>query len=465
MKRIDSIHTNGLKTKARSSDLKRFVTQFSLLAILLLLFSTCLPTTAAAASLTVSPKSVTLQVGQSKTVQAKASGVKKPVYVWKSSNTKVATVKNGKITAKAVGKATITVTVQKTKLKSNISVTVKPKKLNAQAAFKAVNPSVATIEMYDASDRLTSTGSGFVTKRGEVITNFHVVSGEANRYARIRFANGTEVETLKLKRFDDKLDLAILDVPSLQSIPTLPVAKAGSTGSVIYALGSPRGVSNTITEGILSNRDVYLDGLSYLQYTASTTFGNSGGPLVDEFGRVIGVVTGIRTDSQNMNYAVPIQQLDAMQYGRETIANVQEPSSGSDVIPAVSGEGETAEQELNDSFDDADVIRFASGHLSGAVQHQDDVDTYYFRTERRMTLSMVGGWSNNQNGVHWAYGLFDANGDSIRYSEEFMDEGRYYEALDLVIPPGEYFIVAFPISGLARSEYVRQPYAIYYELK
>lgn len=46
-----------------------------------------------------------------------------------------------------------------------------------------------------------------------------------------------------------------------------------------------------------------------------------------------------------------------------------------------------------------------------------------------------------------------------------MDEGRYYEALDLVIPPGEYFIVAFPISGLARSEYVRQPYAIYYELK
>lgn len=445
--------------------MKRFVTQFSLLAILFLLLSTCIPTAASAASLTVSPKSVTLQVGQSKTVQAKTSGVKKPVYVWKSSNTKVATVKSGKITAKAVGKATITVTVQKTKLKSTISVTVKPKKLNAQAAFKAVNPSVARIEMYDASDRLTSTGSGFVTKKGEVITNFHVVSGEANRYARIRFANGIEVETLKLKRFDDGLDLAILDVPSLQSIPTLSTAKAGSTGSIVYALGSPQGVDNTITQGILSNREVYFSGQPYLQFNASVTHGNSGGPLVNEYGQVIGVVTWGLPDSQNMNYAVPIQELDTLKYGRETIANVQQPTDSEDELPVVSGKGDTREQELNDTFADADVISYASGDLLGSVYDLEDVDTFVFRTDRRMTLSVFGGWMNNQQGEYWAFGLFDANGDSIRYSEEYSNEGRYYGTLDIVIPPGEYYLASFPLSGLAESEYLNQPYRMSYELK
>ena len=439
--------------------------QLSIIGIVLFLLVGLFPTPASAAGLTVSPNKMELSVGQSKKATAKANGVKKPVYVWTTSNSKVATVKDGTVTAKAIGKATITVMVQKTKLKSTIQVSVKRKKLDAQAAFKAVNPSVATVEMYDASDRKTSTGSGFVTKKGEVITNFHVVSGENNHYARIRFPNGLEVETTKLKRFDDESDLAILDVPLLQNIPALPTARAGGTGSVVYALGSPQGVSNTITQGILSNREVYFSGRPYLQFNASVTNGNSGGPLVDEFGQVIGIVTWGFTDSQNMNYAVPIQELDAMRYGRETIANVQaSPDSGSE-LPVVSGKGDTREQELNDAFVDADPILFASGDLIGSVYDLEDVDTYVFRTDKQMTLSVFGGWVNNLQGEYWAFGVFDANGDAIQYSEEYSNDGRYYGTLELELPAGEYYIASFPLSGLDESEYLRQSYRMSYELK
>lgn len=430
-----------------------------IIGLLLVMWLSFLPVPASAASLTVSPKVVSLQVGQSKTVKAKTSGVVKPTYVWKSSNTKVATVHNGKISGKAVGKATITVTVQKTKLKSTVSVTVKPKVLDAQAAFKAVNPSVALVEMLDSNGQVTSSGSGYVSAKGEVVTNYHVVSGEVNQRARVRFADGTLYETFKLKRFDPDLDLAILDLPLLTSIRPLPVATAGSTGSVVYALGSPRGVNNTITQGILSNRQVYVEGYPYLQFSASVTHGNSGGPLVDVYGQVIGIVTWGIADSQNMNYAVPVSQLKSLKYANETIVNVQEPS-----LPVVSGKGDTQEQELNDTFDDADVLQFARGSITGTTQDGDDIDTFFFRVDRRTTVSIAGGYAKNATGIYWAFGLFDANGENIRYSNDYVYEGRYFEELELVIPAGDYYIATFPMSGLAPEEYHQQPYEIYYEL-
>lgn len=101
----------------------------------------------------------------------------------------------------------------------------------------------------------------------------------------------------------------------------------------------------------------------------------------------------------------------------------------------------------------------------GSVYDLEDVDTFVFRTDKRMTLSVFGGWMNNQQGEYWAFGLFDANGEAIRYSEEYSNEGRYYGTLDLVIPAGEYYLVLFPLSGLAESEYLNQPYRMSYELK
>ncbi|WP_114167133.1 trypsin-like peptidase domain-containing protein [Exiguobacterium sp. TNDT2] len=430
-----------------------------IIGLILVMLLSLLPVSASAASLTVSPKTVSLQVGQSKTVKAKASGVTKPVYVWSTSNAKIATVKNGKITAKAVGKATITVSVQKTKLKSTVSVTVKPKVLDAQAAFKAVNPSVAIVEMLDANGQVTSFGSGYVSAKGEVVTNYHVVSGEMNHRARVRFADGTLYETFKLKRFDPDIDLAVLDIPLLTSIRPLPVATAGSTGSVVYALGSPRGVSNTITQGILSNRQVYEGGHPYLQFNASVTHGNSGGPLIDVYGQVIGVVTWGRIDSQNMNYAVPVSQLKSLKYTNETIVNVQQPS-----LPVVSGEGDTQEQELNDEFDDADVIQYARGYIEGMTYDRDDIDTFVFRVDRRTTLYMVGTYAKNAIGQYWAFGLFDANGETIRYSEDVIDKGLHYQEIELTIPPGEYYVATFSLSGLALNDYRQQAYTMYYEL-
>lgn len=166
------------------------------------------------------------------------------------------------------------------------------------------------------------------------------------------------------------------------------------------------------------------------------TQGNSGGPLIDVYGQVTGVVTWGRINSQNMNYPVPVSQLKSLKY---TIANVQEPS-----VPIVSGEGGTQERELNDAFDDANVLQFARGSITGTTYDSEDVDTFFFRVDRRTTISMAGGYANNSAGTYWAVGLFDVNGENIRYSNDYF--------------------AAFPMPGLDPNEYRQQPYEIYYEI-
>ncbi|MEN3339902.1 MAG: serine protease Do [Acidobacteriota bacterium] len=145
-------------------------------------------------------------------------------------------------------------------------------------------PAVVTVQTRDGL------GSGFFVAPGTVITNAHVVRGSDT--VTLKRAGGYS-RVARVSDMADQIDLAILDVdlPDLDQI-VLPLAGASDVhiGAEVVAIGSPLGLANTVTRGIVSGmREV--DGVRMIQTDAAINPGNSGGPLLDRYGRVLGVNT------------------------------------------------------------------------------------------------------------------------------------------------------------------------------
>jgi S1-C subfamily serine protease len=145
-------------------------------------------------------------------------------------------------------------------------------------------PAVVMVEVPDGE------GSGFFVSEDTVITNKHVVESNENVTLR-RSAGGTLAARVVSSSWD--IDLAVLKVAVVDpSQPFLPLAGPADVkqGEEVIAIGSPMGLQNSVTRGIVSSmREV--DGISLIQTDAAINPGNSGGPLIDRQGRVIGVNT------------------------------------------------------------------------------------------------------------------------------------------------------------------------------
>jgi serine protease Do len=158
-----------------------------------------------------------------------------------------------------------------------------------------------------------SSGSGFfISTDGEVLTNFHVVEG-ADRI-RIRLSDDSEIEAEVIGR-DEATDLALLKVKDAdRSFPALPFGDSESlrVGEWVMAVGNPLNMEHTVTVGVVSAKGRQL-GLAdrsfedYIQTDAAINFGNSGGPLVNLRGQVVGINTAINARAQNLGFAVPVK--------------------------------------------------------------------------------------------------------------------------------------------------------------
>ena len=171
--------------------------------------------------------------------------------------------------------------------------------------------------------RQRSVGSGFVIDPdGYIMTNAHVVNGaqriqivispaDANGSLTSALSGKTKVVPARIIGVAAELDLALLKVEL--KLPALPLATYTKVrqGEIVFAFGSPGGLRNTITRGIISSvaRQTDPDSpLIYIQTDASINPGNSGGPLVNSHGEVVGVNTFILSQSggsEGLNFAVP----------------------------------------------------------------------------------------------------------------------------------------------------------------
>ena len=155
-----------------------------------------------------------------------------------------------------------------------------------------------------------STGTGFLLKEHNlIITNEHVIRG--NREVVI---DGKEFEKqiVKVLYTDQRFDLAFLSPPTGEvSLPnvTLYEKESMNEGEKVIAIGHPFGLKYTATSGIISNMNHSQNELNYIQHDAALNPGNSGGPLINEAGDVVGVNTFIIRDGNNIGFSLPVHYL------------------------------------------------------------------------------------------------------------------------------------------------------------
>ena len=178
-----------------------------------------------------------------------------------------------------------------------------------QLVAQRIRPSVVSVNAMKSREDGSGLGSGVImSENGYIVTNAHVVQDA--RRIRVQLFNKRPY-TATLVGMDETSDLAVLKIDAEGLIP----AQWGDSdslevGSIVWAIGSPYGFEQTITSGILSGKDRPGDPRhrkqSLLQTDAAVNPGNSGGPLVDVEGRVIGINTSIFGETfQGISFAVP----------------------------------------------------------------------------------------------------------------------------------------------------------------
>ena len=172
----------------------------------------------------------------------------------------------------------------------------------------------------DEGQVVASGGSGVVISAdGEILTNHHVIEGwrgAKDPTLLVKLADGKEYQAKVIGK-DKDLDIALIKIDGAH----LPFAKLGESGHLrvgewVVAIGNPLGLSHTVTQGIISAKgrsQAEMGGgspvQSFLQTDAAINRGNSGGPLLNLKGEVIGINTAIRADGQNIGFAVPIDSV------------------------------------------------------------------------------------------------------------------------------------------------------------
>lgn len=171
-------------------------------------------------------------------------------------------------------------------------------------ALASLASSVVMIDVLDASGQPCSSGSGVLIAQGGIIlTNFHVASRGVS-YA-IHLENcDTVFYTSELLKYHADDDLALIRLSGCPARPiplyTGPDIKRGQP---VVAIGSPLGLFNSVSDGIIAGFR-RLGDTDMIQFTAPTSPGSSGGALLDRFGRLIGIVTAGFEGGQNLNLAV-----------------------------------------------------------------------------------------------------------------------------------------------------------------
>ena len=196
----------------------------------------------------------------------------------------------------------------------------------AVAVAESASPAVVTLTVESADQTgfgpysvpSTGVGSGFVfDAAGLILTNHHVVEG--GDQITVTFQDGTELRGTVVAD-DPSHDLAVVQVSAPEDLPTIPIGDSSAlkVGQLVIAIGSPLGTfTESVTSGILSatgrtievgsetsRQTTTMSGL--LQTDAAINSGNSGGPLLDAAGNVIGVNVAVAQSAQGIGFAVPI---------------------------------------------------------------------------------------------------------------------------------------------------------------
>ncbi len=176
-------------------------------------------------------------------------------------------------------------------------------------AIQNAAESVLMLTCYDENGNEIASGSGFLAfEDGVIVTNYHVVSGGVASII-AGTEDGLYFNIDEVLFLDPVSDIAILKTKAKTRLDLLKLGEVESLkkGSRVVAIGSPLGLLNTVSEGIYSG--IIYDETDYILFSASISHGSSGGALFNEDGEVIGVTSASYEAGQNLNFAVPIENV------------------------------------------------------------------------------------------------------------------------------------------------------------
>src|SRR5215216_4672397 len=180
--------------------------------------------------------------------------------------------------------------------------------------IRRVKPSVVSVITYNAKGEVALTGSGFFVRPGQVLTNLHVVEGAHHAEVRTFEGKGKTYRVSGLTSVDEDGDLAVLNVemPLERASVVETSAAVPEEGERVFVIGNPLRLEGSVADGIVSAvREVPGLG-SIVQITAPISHGNSGSPVFNMRGQVVGVVTIRVMNGQNINLALGATRLTAL---------------------------------------------------------------------------------------------------------------------------------------------------------
>ena len=271
----------------------------------------------------------------------------------------------------------------------------------------------------------TSKGSGFfIDDQGTLVTSYHVIDGATD--IEVQVSDGAKYPLKEIVDFSELLDIAVLRISITGNDYLKLPEEAARTGENVYAVGSSLGfLDGTFSNGIISNSSRYVGQIPCVQTTAAISSGNSGGPLVNQYGEVIGINAFSYTDGENLNLAVKIESLDTL---------------GMDKNWNISKYREWFDKEISRSFMFYD---YAAGKYLESKVH-----TYQHVTGDECFASALdwdfldGDWDYVVEGYDVRYGLFfyeyDVNSFD-KYTEYLNSVGFEYESQESYTEGVSYF--------------------------
>jgi len=287
------------------------------------------------------------------------------------------------------------------------------KELAASEVYALAQKSLAEIAVYDKNGDFLGLGTGFVySSDGKIVTNYHVIDGA---WSATVFLGSKSYSATHILAYDKNLDLAILKIKAENLQAATLCTQEHPVGKTVFAVGSSLGLTGTFSQGIITYANRKLDGVSYVQHDAAISGGNSGGPLLNSYGEVIGINSWTLEDSQNLNFAISVRELSKLkETSPKTLSQVmQEEKDAFAILRDTLIQYGTWEKEDQDYS-----LYLGEGSLEGDILYRyvyyvpeyDCLDFYLFRYDGDTYVATVGlSLYADGSPCEWYYSNLDNN--------------------------------------------------------
>jgi len=193
----------------------------------------------------------------------------------------------------------------------SLPLAINAKEGDIEIIAKKTKPSIVVIKSKGRSDGKEALGTGFfISKDGLLVTNYHVI-GEGKKIT-LETADGKEIDIASVYAFDRENDLAILKaVNPSGSFLNISDSSTFQDGTSVVAVGNPQGLKHSVVTGVISGKRE-IEGREMLQVAIPIEPGNSGGPIVNLEGKVLGILTIKSLVTNNLGFAIPAEQLSKL---------------------------------------------------------------------------------------------------------------------------------------------------------